>query len=388
VVEAAPASSAKHFHRNEKLDAWRGLSMVMIFTLHTAAATALSIQDSNPALAFALRKFGFITILGLQYFFVFSGCLITRILLDAKGKQHYYRNYYIRRILRIFPLYYAFLFVCLVVGPAIFGRHRFLHDFLDIGYKPTCMWFLGTNIWQCLYHSWCFGALTHLWSLAVEEHFYLVWPLVVAALPCRHLVRLCTVLILVSTVTRLLVWFVWHDPIGLRVNTLCNMDCFAAGAICAVLTYTQSEQRCMRIANKLLIAGAAIVPFYIYMSAKHQWFSGVFVSSAAAVVCSGIIMKTLCDANSCKLFGQQLLKHLGKYCYGLYVLHYPVIHLVALFLVPKSWPAAAIFASIFFISWAIVIPIAMLSYHYFEMPFLKLKERFEFASAAPAKQAL
>jgi peptidoglycan/LPS O-acetylase OafA/YrhL len=376
------ASAPQAPSRIETLDAWRGLCMVLVFACHASGAVAHLIGSQNPHLAWRLRETGFFASFGLQYFFVFSGCLITRTLLQAKGSAHYFRNYYVRRVLRIFPLYYTFLLVCLVVLPAVFGRKAVLYDFFDMKLSPTCLWFYGTNIWQTLKHGYCFGHLLHLWSLAVEEHFYLIWPLVVALLPSRRLLQLSWLLIGISTGLRWFMCLSLHDLVSARVNTFCNMDCIAAGAIIAVLLQTKPQDELRRLANLLIAAGLLLFPVYSVISLNQAWFSIATVSTVAAIAFGGVILKTLLQPDACRLPAQNRLKSIGKYCYGLYLMHLPVIHFVSLYLVKDSWPVPVLFGAIFVFSWVIVFALAVLSFQFLESPFLKLKDKFEIADAA------
>ena len=134
--------------------------------------------------------------IGVELFFVLSGFLITGILHDSKGTPGYFRNFYARRVLRIFPLYYATLLVFAT-----------LHWLAPLGFplesQELWVWMLTylTNVgmvWQG------FGGLAHFWSLAVEEHFYLFWPLVVWRLNRRQLMRLAVAVWVISLALRTL----------------------------------------------------------------------------------------------------------------------------------------------------------------------------------------
>src|SRR5262245_32218221 len=121
---------------------------------------------------------------GVDLFFVLSGFLITGILFDAKGKEHYFRNFYIRRTLRIFPLYYAALVLTLLVLPSLFA------NFPTTDVATSWLWLYGANVVQSLRGAWCLGPLNHFWSLAIEEHFYFVWPLAIYLTSRRGAMRL------------------------------------------------------------------------------------------------------------------------------------------------------------------------------------------------------
>ena len=120
---------------------------------------------------------------GVELFFVLSGFLITGILYDARNKPNYFRNFYMRRVLRIFPLYYGVLVLVFFVAPLIpMFRGQTLDYLVD---RQAWAWLYAVNVYIAKQGEWSFSYLDHFWSLAVEEHFYLVWPLVVLLLAQR-----------------------------------------------------------------------------------------------------------------------------------------------------------------------------------------------------------
>lgn len=359
------------------LDAWRGLSLLAVYIAHCAAAAAIVVTD-QPALTTAIRKFSAFGGFGLNFLFVLSGYLITRILLESRDRPHYYRNYFMRRTLRIFPLYYAFLVACLVVGPALFGRKHFLVDILHMTETPKWLWFYGTNIVMTIKSSWCFGSLIHLWSVAVEEQFYLAWPLVVALLPTKRVFHLSLALIAVSTIARCYFGFGLQDGIGCRVNTLCNMDCLAAGAAVAVFLMLYTKEQSAKLAKVLLLVAAIAFPAYAYFAYVNPSVSSVFTPTVGALAFSGLVIKTVLDPQSCVLWGHDVFRTIGKYSYGLYIFHLPIVNYIAQHWMNKDWPMPVLILGTFLLSWAIVAPLAVLSFHFYETPFLKLKDKFSY----------
>jgi len=164
------------------LDGLRGVAILLVLFLH------FIIGQGVPAPS-VLVDWWFIGIvragwMGVDLFFVLSGFLITGILLDTKGSRHYFRQFYTRRVLRIFPLYYGSLVLFLILLPTLFPDDQVLHDL-----HADAVWF-----WTYLYNVKVAAAgftpssaLGHFWSLAVEEQFYLIWPIVVLCLGRRHL---------------------------------------------------------------------------------------------------------------------------------------------------------------------------------------------------------
>src|SRR5262245_35087776 len=166
------------------LDGVRGVAILMVMAIHFVGdSTARTLGQT------LLVKAAGYGLLGVDLFFVLSGFLITGILLDAKNRPHYFRNFYALRTLRIFPLYYAVLAVLLLLIPAVTTLSPLLEQARE---QQGWLWTYTTNFYVAYTSSWrSLTYVTHFWSLASEEHFYLVWPLVVFALRRKALERVC-----------------------------------------------------------------------------------------------------------------------------------------------------------------------------------------------------
>ena len=128
--------------------------------------------------------------IGVDLFFVLSGFLITGTLLDNIGSPHFFKNFYIRHALRIFPLYYAVLF---------FGMIREL-VFHGSTHEPYAYYFIYSQNLVTFFGGHEIGALAHFWSLAVEEQFYLLWPAVIIALSRQHFFMFMMILFISSVI--------------------------------------------------------------------------------------------------------------------------------------------------------------------------------------------
>ena len=155
------------------LDGIRGLAILLVLLCHFPLYGDMQPTIFIDKLFYAMTRAGWC---GVDLFFVLSGFLITGILYDAKGSRFFFRNFYMRRCLRIFPLYYGVLAVFFVIVPFVLPLGRNYELFLK---DQAWYWSYLTNI-KIAIEGWPkFYALAHFWSLAVEEQFYFVWPFVV-----------------------------------------------------------------------------------------------------------------------------------------------------------------------------------------------------------------
>jgi peptidoglycan/LPS O-acetylase OafA/YrhL len=160
------------------LDGVRGLAILLVLLYHFVAQTTAT-NRLEAAVNWALG-YGF---LGVDLFFVLSGFLITGILYDSRADPGYFRTFYMRRVLRIFPLYYAVLavvFFGVSLLPALRGS-----EIAGLREHQAWAWLYGINVYLSIQGGWVLSYIEHFWSLAVEEHFYFIWPLVVWLLGAR-----------------------------------------------------------------------------------------------------------------------------------------------------------------------------------------------------------
>src|SRR5258706_538487 len=181
------------------LDGLRGVAILLVLVLHFAPY-APGLQAPTVLLDRLYLRVSGIGWTGVDLFFVLSGYLITGILYDTRGSKHYFRQFYARRFLRIFPLYYVALALFLIILP---WPHSF--DSVIRELRGDAVWY-----WTYLYNMRVAAtgflpssALGHFWSLAVEEQFYLIWPIVVLWLGRKHLIVTCAVAVVAALACRL-----------------------------------------------------------------------------------------------------------------------------------------------------------------------------------------
>lgn len=318
--------------------------------------------------------------IGVDLFFVLSGYLITRILLNTRDTPHFFRNFYVRRILRIWPLYYLALLLMLALAPAM----GWLPD-RDRSYDPF-FWLFLSNFVQPLHHRG--PSLPHFWSLAVEEQFYLLWPLFVAWLRPRGLLGLCGGVMALSLGFRWWALSRGWDPEVVYLRTWCRMDALAMGSALAVWLQTPFAARWFQKRPRsawvwpfgILFAGAAVSGGFRQFGLLPQSIGllGLDLGMTALVAC--VVAFDRGWVRGVVLLRHPVLQRIGRYSYGMYVWHVPLGVLV---LMPwahrMGWdvkPGAAL--QTLYVTGAVMATygVASLSYRWLESPFLALKGRF------------
>lgn len=314
---------------------------------------------------------------GVDLFFVLSGFLITGILLQTKSSPGYFKNFMVRRALRIFPLYFTALAVCLFVLPQFLATNSF-----DLPRSNQAfLWTYTSNIYMAWTNTWCFGPLDHFWSLAVEEHFYLVWPAIVFCLSPKALIRFSLLMVFVVSVARAA--FALKPEYALAIDTLSLFRCDALmlGAVLAVaMKHGLSEAyvtAISRYALPVLAVGCLVVVAVgsRWLGFTHTLFGFFWVALlAVAVTRSRSHWMSRC-------LRSPRLQWLGKYSYGMYVIQLPLVTLL-----PLSWVASQTTSvGISSLSLSLVYVIALFaatsalafaSYHLLEKPFLNMKRWF------------
>jgi peptidoglycan/LPS O-acetylase OafA/YrhL len=245
--------------RSAALDGLRGLAILLVLCVHF-------IGDAQPSSAIerAVVKLANYGIWGVDLFFVLSGFLITGILYDAKGAPHYLRDFYARRTLRIVPLYYGVLFVLFVVLPSLPSVYP--SGLAESGQHQAWLWSYGTNIYLALAKAWALPYVSHFWSLAVEEHFYLVWPLVVLVATRRGLLRACVAISGLALALRCGLSLAGAGDVALVVLTPCRLDALCIGAFLAIAVRSIGLERVARLARPWLLVLPVLV---LLLSAWH-----------------------------------------------------------------------------------------------------------------------
>jgi len=372
--------SAEPGTRVASLDGLRGIAILLVLVLHFTLYGGPPPTTPLDGLFYRFAVAGWV---GVDLFFVLSGFLITGILWDTKGGDGYFRSFYMRRVLRIFPLYYGALAVLLVLLPALFPLHPGLRSL-----RPEGVWY-----WSYLANlriarvGWPpFGALGHFWSLAVEEQFYLVWPLTIFLLNRRRLMALCLACMAGAFLLR--VWLhLAHQEVAAFVLTPARMDALAAGAFLALAVRGPAG-----FASLARWSGPAAAALAVALAALFLWRRGL--PSEDAVVgtigyslvmglCGALLVFALTSRAAGAVLASSGLVLFGRLSYGLYVFHQPLLFLRPNVLSSESFPlvlGSPLPGRLLFIVLATAVSLALswLSWHLYEKQFLKLKEQFPY----------
>lgn len=358
--------------------------------------------DGLRAIAFLLvfffhAHYGYFGWIGVQLFFVLSGFLITGILIDMKAllpRGSYFIKFYGRRFLRIFPLYYLYLLLASLVASYLLSQH-IRKSYIELFWKQVPYaftyvynFFMATSLYERASQF-----VTHMWSLALEEQFYILWPLVIFLTPLKNMKRVFLWVIYLAPIFRLGTflfyqyqpWFeiLRQDPTtAVYVLPFTQFDSFAFGALLTVLTSVpRAKQQFFVILVALPILGMLTdylttgiwnvdngfgLPLALPNAYKPVWgyslLNYLFMLLVYGVAREGWFMR---------LLDHPWMRHLGKISYGLYVYHYAILWLLTLVILPNLNRDVVNIVAL-----GLTIVLASLSFEFFERPIMDLKDRW------------
>jgi peptidoglycan/LPS O-acetylase OafA/YrhL len=374
------------------LDGVRGLAIFAVMALHFVCSQILQPQNKIEYIALRLTGYG---AWGVDLFFVLSGFLITGILWDSRGSQGYFKTFYARRTLRIFPLYYGTLLVMLVLVPTSVLAH-YAPEVLQL--RPVQGWFWSylANVYVAKVETFKIPYIAHFWTLAIEEHFYLFWPFVVGLLSRRTTMRVCVGASALALGLRLLLGALGYSDYYRHVLTPCRLDALCIGAWLALAVrepggfaaFAPSARRGVVLGAVGVLATSIVHmlrPGDMAADSVRETFLAVLFGCSITLVAwpdGPALVKSWLRA--------RWLRFLGKYSYGIYVIHgifaYAFgAHYTLDFI--QRWTGgrgSALVVQGVLGSVASVL-LAVLSFELFESRFLRLKARFP--SVAPRHDA-
>jgi len=371
--DGGSASAAQRFYRPE-LDCLRFFAFLAVFLYHTFAHEADYYAARHipfgAFLASAARAGSF----GVDLFFLLSAYLITELLFREKeefGTVHL-KSFYVRRMLRIWPLYFLAVLIGAVL-PLVDPNQKF-----PLRYIVAFLLLSGN--WMTSLVGFPQSVMNPLWSVSFEEQFYLIWPTLIARARRASTVLLASGLLLVVAEIGRLVLLKYarqrHSDVEIFTNTIARLDPLALGIATAVILRKKQVELRWFLRWSCAILGASV-----WLLAGHYFHLTVafmLIGYPAMALGSWLIFMSVFGLGVARGW----LRYLGKISYGLYV-----FHMLALYLVSKLIGGYAGNLGKFMIYWclglALTLVMAALSYRFFESPFLRLKERFAFVRSRP-----
>ncbi|MBS1759092.1 MAG: acyltransferase [Bacteroidetes bacterium] len=353
----------KHF---PALDGLRGAAILLVVIYHNFGF---------------IQEYFFFGWIGVDLFFTLSGFLITDILLKTVLQPNYLRNFYIRRALRIFPLYYTALILFLIILP------RF-NTPLNLNYYVNNQEYIWTYLQNWLYifkPTNDTSSLTHLWSLAVEEQFYLLWPFVILLIRNPKYL-LITVSVILLSIIGLRLWAWLHHVPGLsyyNLYTFSRIDGICIGSMIAILLRINPNFLTKYTSFIVLFFAAINFVFFFINRSSHFFYPYLaIVGYTTFAMLLGLLVNQAITKETKLInliFNFSPLRFIGKVSYGFYIFHWPMY--IGFKPLAISWLSSIFnpWYSEFIYSIAIslvALLLSWLSFNYFERPFLKMKDKF------------
>jgi peptidoglycan/LPS O-acetylase OafA/YrhL len=309
------------------LDGVRAYAILMVCVAHFFQVDETSLYQSHPMLGIILFKLSQLGLTGVELFFLLSGFLITNILLDSKSSSNYYRVFFARRVLRIFPLYYFVLIVSFFIIPKfttpdeagrdVIANQWWLWTYLsNISFvfdKPELTWDGSAN----------FPHFGHFWSLAVEEHFYLVWPFIVYRCKASWLPHVMLGLVASSVLVVFAYWWPFNNYQILGWGTLRQAGTLALGGWIAVQWREPNVfNRWVSLARKCVLPAAFFFLLQTFIP-RYLEFKPIVRQLACLMLFPAVLVLALAGSQTAtKLFCHKILFFVGKISYGIYVYHF------------------------------------------------------------------
>lgn len=356
------------------LDGFRFLAFFLVFGFHVIAHAEIIGASETLLNSLAFFQLGWV---GVDLFFVLSGFLITTRLLEDAEHRNFFRRFYTKRVLRIFPLYYLVCVFAFVVLPLVYPDAK--KEFPDVFTQWPFFLLHLQNWWAALGNKGVF--LAHFWSLAIEEQFYLIWPCVFLFLYRKNrLLTFCVAMIVLALALRIGLILSFESPGKfIYFATITRLDALLFGCLLAVLP-NEFQRRFSTPRYKTFLYGLV---FFSVIYLFIVWPADIFESTLAMAVVYTVVAMMACaliillreDSKFTRVFEFKPIVYFGKISYGLYVYHWPIV-LGCRLLVEKTGHQSPTTALVFvFVTFFLTLIVSAISYHVFEVRFLRLKNK-------------
>ena len=369
------------------LDGLRGLAILLVLLLHFT--TDMEIPAGT--VAAGVRSAFQIGWIGVDLFFVLSGFLITGILVDNKGGGRYFSAFYARRALRILPVYFLAVFAAFHLLPRVF------QDFDTGGVRTeAAFWLFLTNFRELPYQL--ARTVGHFWSLAIEEQFYLMWPLVVFLSPRTRARRIALLTVILSPLLRYVALRAGVSGASVYHFTPFRLDGLATGAFIALSMRDPAARagldRLSRIAGSIALLVAAVLYGPVHLPEPLSTQLDFSIGFSSLCIGFGALLTRVVlsepDSRLARVLSWRGLVTLGTYSYAMYLVHVPLLRVVSKVAVPPQWPGSERYPLLWVFGYTAVLGVltlgaAMVSWHLCEKHFLALKRHFPYgAQVQPA----
>jgi peptidoglycan/LPS O-acetylase OafA/YrhL len=366
------------------LDGLRGIAILLVVFCHFVSNLHIAADGwAWPLVAIAHAGWT-----GVDLFFVLSGFLITGILVDARGSSSYFKAFYARRVLRILPAYYGFLFAIFIVLPLL---HLGAGDnYMLARQHQGWYWLHLTNIMMSLGELPGHGPYpsTLFWSLAVEEQFYFAWPAIVALCSTRTLRKVCIAGVLLCIVLRIVGGMTGVSELTLSVLPITRGDTLFVGGLLAIEYRRGALERYVGVAKLFTPVAAVVLVGLTIIYGQLDYLdrgTAMFGSIAIMVICASAVVIGITSEHSgfARLLRSGFLRFFGRYSYAIYIVHTAVLAGMNHYRPFASLPSIGGFALPAQTVWLLVYiglstGVAMLSWHLVEKHFLRLKRFFPY----------
>lgn len=361
------------------LDGLRGVAILLVCIAHFYQVDELGLYESNKYLGIISFKLSQIGLRGVDLFFILSGYLITRILINTKESNNYFLSFYMRRFFRIFPLYYMVLFVSFFVLPNFIESNKEIDLIVEHQWK---LWAYISNLFFIYPVSWdidSFPNFGHFWSLAVEEHFYLFWPFLIYFARKNTLKFMLGVLIL-----SLSCWILGFFVAFFNWTTLKYASVLAVGGIIAYYEVYHIEviKTYYKRYKKYLIYIFILLLLSSFIPRSFGEFGEFIMFLVSLYFFSTLVIVTIFSDKKNNILSNKTLMFFGKISYGIYVYHGMLRPYFKIWFYEPLYMnlSDGILASLLYtvLSTIISVLIAYVSWEFFEKHILKLKKHFDY----------
>ncbi len=376
----------KKLENIKNLDGIRALAVLIVCFAHFFQVNENYLYSDSKYLGIFLFKFSQIGLNGVNLFFILSGFLITRILLNSKDSKNYFKTFYLRRLIRIFPLYYLVLILSFFILPYFIGIDEPGKNIIS---NQIWLWSYTSNLSSIFFFSgWDlslnFPSFGHFWSLCVEEHFYIFWPFLIYFMSIKNLKKSLKIILICSFLLFLFNKHFDSQLVFLKWSSIKYSGILSLGGLIAIYDnssikstyiYSISKKTFFPLLFVFLISSLIIPRNFLYFDFINIIFSSLFFS-----------VLIICAINKNKvieyLFNNRILSFIGKLSYGIYVYHGLIRPYLSKYILPQVTHICneSILTIVVYtiISTLISIIIAYVSWILIEKQFLKLKTKFDY----------